>query len=111
MFGFFRKRETPKKSGANTDFDGVMARLRSMPPAHQMLVGHGINFANSVFLQRYKSVQEFAAVSEKERLDYFQALTKTIEKMKQQGEEQNQMAAGFSLYRLWLFGAVSPVTD
>jgi hypothetical protein len=111
MFGLFRKRKTANTPNANSDFDGVMARLRSMPPAEQILVGHGINLANSILLQGHGSVEKFATLPEKERLDYFQALTRTIEKMKQQGQEQSQAAAGFSLYRLWLFGAVAPVTD
>jgi hypothetical protein len=109
MFGIFRRRETAERKTARREFESVIASLRSRSPVEQALVGHSINLANSVFVQRFGSVAKFAALPQAERLEYFASLQTMLEKLRTSGDRE--ALAGFGLFRLWLWGASAPVTD
>lgn len=99
MFGFFRKRENPHRVGLRDDFLRVTTRLRAADPVIQMAVGHSINMANSLFIQRFGSIAGFRGLSKPEKFQYIEALTNAEENM---AKEQPQAAVGFALFKMWI---------
>lgn len=99
MFGFFKKRENPHRAGLRDDFLRVTTRLRAADPAIQMAVGHSINMANSLFIQRFGSIAVFRGLPKPEKYKYIEALTNAEEKMT---KEKPQAAVGFALFKMWI---------
>lgn len=107
MFGFFKKKEPPGRKELRQEFAQVTSALRRADDLAQVAVGHSINMANSMFIQRFKSIDAFRQLPKAERLNYIQSLTAFEERMSQQDPHT---AIGFGLFKMWV-GVVSENDD
>ena len=99
MFGWFRKHDDQHREGLRNDFLRVTTKLKSADPGIRMAVGHSINMANSLFMQRFGGVQGFRALSRSEKLKYIEALTKAEGNT---AKEQPHRSIGFALFKMWV---------
>lgn len=99
MFGLFRKRENPHRAGLRQDFARVTSTLGRAENLVQVAVGHSINMANSMFIQRFGSAARFRKLPKNQRLEYIAALSRAEEKMV---KEQPHAAVGFALFKMWI---------
>jgi hypothetical protein len=99
MFGWFKKHDDRYREELRNDFLRVTTKLKSADSAIQMAVGHSINLANSLFMQRFGGVAGFRALSKSEKLKYIEALTITEENM---AKDQPHASIGFALFKMWI---------
>ena len=99
MFGFFKKKEPPGRKELREEFEKFTSALRRADDVTQIAVGHSINMANSMFIQRFGSVEAFCRQHASERIKYIQSLTAFEEKMIQQDPP---VALGFGLFKMWV---------
>lgn len=99
MFGLFKKRENPHREELRNDYVRVTTMLKAADPTIQMAVGHSINMANSIFMERFGGIANFRSLSKSEKLKYIEALTSAEEKM---AKEQPHAAVGFALFKMWI---------
>lgn len=99
MFGLFRKRENSQREGLRQDFERATTKLRRADPFVQAAVGHSINMANSIFMQRFGNVDQFRALPKDEKIQYIMALSRAEEGF---AKDQPHAAVGFALFKMWI---------
>jgi len=99
MFGFFKKKEQPGRRELREEFEKLTSALRRADDITQIAVGHSINMANSMFIQRFGSPDAFCQKPTSERIEYIKSLTAFEEKMSQQDPS---VALGFCLFKMWI---------
>jgi hypothetical protein len=91
--------EDPRHGRVLEEFVSVITRLCGANRAFRNSVGQGVSIANSLFAQRFGSVEEFQGSPEQRKSSYIRSLA---------GAERHfnkrwpTMAIGFCLFRLWL---------
>lgn len=103
MSWLFRKKEPPERAAFREEFEKVVATLHRSGEVAQMAVGHSINMANSVFLQRFPSMEFFSSLPKTEQYQYIENLSKMEEKL---NTTDPHAAIGFGLFKMWI-GAVT----
>ena len=81
--------------------------LKSADSTTQMAVGHSVNFANSLFLKNFESVDSFRLLPQSLKIEYIHNLTELEEK---KANEDPHFALGVALFKMWL-GAVAANDD
>ena len=99
MFGLFNKKESSARKGLRLEFERVTAMLRNADDAAQMTVGHSINISNSLFTQKFQTVEEFQLLPKSARMDYIRNLTSMEEQMT---NEDPFSALGVGLFKMWI---------
>jgi len=99
MFGLFGKKENPHRTGLREDFERVTSALHRADGPTQMAVGHSINLANSMFVQRFGSPDAFRKLPQSEKSKYLEQLTAAEEKLQ---KEQPHASIGFALFKMWV---------
>ena len=99
MFGLFKKQESSARKGLRLEFERVTAMLRGADDLSQMSVGHVINMMNSMFIKRFRTVDEFQLLPKSVKMDYIHSLSSMEEKM---ASEDPFSALGVGLFKMWI---------
>lgn len=103
MFGLFRK-SNPDRDALHAELKQSLALLRSAPPVVRAALGHSINMAHSIFVQRFTNLDGFRGLAKKDQVEYLKGNTRMVEKLME--KEQMHEALGFRLFGLWLVGVI-----
>jgi hypothetical protein len=99
MFDVIEECDNQLRDRLLKDFVRVIARLRGADDLAQRSVGHSINIANSLFIQRFGSAEKFQASSDEKKRQYIGNLARAEERF---AGRWSTMAVGFSLFKMWL---------
>lgn len=108
MFGFFRNKKNNERDRVIEEFNSIMNQTKTGAEDAQMVIGHGVNMANSVFLKAYSSPDDFRCRSHKEKLEYFKKFIKFKEDVK---DKDIGLYMGIHLFGTWLLGFVQDDDD
>ncbi len=76
MSWFSRKKAAPERTAWREQFQSTMQTIRGGDRATQAVIGHSINMGNSLLHKRFGSFSAFRALPKREKLDYFDSLSK-----------------------------------
>ncbi len=100
MFGFFSKKSNSDRIDLQQRFERCSAELRANDEQTQLAVGHSINLANSMFIQRFGSVDAFRRLRFTEKRKYAEQLNAAQSEMLK--AQQREEALGFMLFKSWI---------
>ena len=75
------KRRKPGSEVLHFELRESAALLQKATPLARIAVGHAINMANSMFLTRFVSVDQFLSSPRATQLDYVKSLTATVKSL------------------------------
>lgn len=99
MSWFTRKKEAPERAHWREQFESAASGLRRADLASQVAVGHSINLANSLMLERFGTLDAFRALPKPEKLEYLDKIAAMKDDLSQRDPHA---ALGFILYGMWL---------
>lgn len=105
MFGLFRKNINPPKESHESSrgkFMGLIARCQKADKMVQIMIGDAINMANTAFIQRFGSVDNFRKQPNSKRVEYIRSLVQVTKDPNVIPEHH----LGFILFLSWA-GAIS----
>jgi len=105
MFGFGKKKEDPNRKALREEFETVTQALRQADDVVQIVVGHAINMANSIFHQAHSSPSEFQRLPKSKQLEYINNLTKMEVGLRDEKNDPHS-SIGYGLFKMWV-GALS----
>ncbi len=108
MLGFFKKKKGKERDGVIEEFKTMINKTRNGDEDAQMVVGHGVNMANSVFLKAYSSPDDFRGRPYKEKWEYFKKFIKFKEGVK--GKDFG-LYIGIHFFGTWLLALVENDDD
>jgi hypothetical protein len=73
--------------------------IRNARPMEQASVGHGISMANSVFIQRFGSIDNFRALPKDEKMEHVFAPGRMEAKL---AETDPATSIGYALFKKWV---------
>jgi hypothetical protein len=100
MFGLFWKREDRERKAVRLEFESMTTMVRSARPMIQACVGHGINMANTVFIARFGSIDNFRALPKNEKMEYVFALGRMEQKLAEKNDPDT--CIGYALFKKWV---------
>lgn len=103
MFGLFKKKEDPDRKRSREEFDQLMKMVMQRDPLDRMAVGHAINMVNTLFYQRFGSLQGFMRKGKSEQNTYLQQLREMQESVPQ---EDVATYVGMNLFIKWVASIV-----
>ena len=104
MFGFFKNILKPERQKIIDEFTQTIEKLKGADSSVQLVVGHGVNMANSLFFRKFKTVEEFKNITRHEQDDY---LKKFGVMEVETGKKDPLMAIGFGLFKMWLVSIIT----
>jgi hypothetical protein len=108
MFGIFKKKKSNERDGVIEEFNSMINQTKTGKEDSQMLIGHGVNVANSIFLKAYSSPDDFRGRSYKEKFKYFKKFIKFKEGVK---EKDFGLYIGIHFFGTWLLALVQDDND
>jgi len=69
MFGLFHKKDSSSRVGFQDEFENTISKLKKADELNQVAVGHSLNMANSIFIQRFKSIESFRQLTKDEKFN------------------------------------------
>jgi hypothetical protein len=108
MFGLFKKEESSARRGLRLEFEHVSAMMREADNVSQMAVGASINVANSLFMQRFQSVDSFRLLPKSLKMKYIHNLSALEEA---RAKEDPHFALGVGLFKMWIGAVVANDKD
>ena len=99
MFNPFKKQVSPLREEIRNDFAKYAREVKDSEDVYQIGVGHAINMANSMFIQRFGSIDGFCQRSTSERSDYQAKLAASAIEI---GKQDGLTARGFLLFTMWV---------
>jgi len=93
------KLEGPQHDRVLEEFVSLITRLCGANALFRSSVGQGVSIANSLFVQRFGSAEEFQGSPEDRKAQYIRSLAGAEVHF---NKRWPTMAIGFSLFRLWL---------
>jgi len=103
VFGFFKKKKSSERDGLIEEFKLLINSAKTGNENAQLVVGHGVNMANSIFLKAYSSPDDFRGRAYREKRDYFKKFTKLKEGFK---EKDFGLYIGIHFFGIWLLALV-----
>ena len=101
LFGIFKKKEDPNRKAFREDFEGTVRQMKSAPVEFQIVLGHAINLAHSMFVQRFGTPEKFQRAPLQERNAYITSLT-TVENQLREEKKDLAGSLGFGLFKMWV---------
>ncbi len=108
MFGFLKKKKSNERDGVIEEFNSIINQTKTGREDAQMVIGHGVNMANSIFLKTYSSPDDFRGRSYKEKFEYFEKFVKFKKGVK---EKDFGLSIGIHLFGTWLLALVQDDDD
>ncbi len=100
MFGFSFRGGNRDRAELEQRFDQGIAELRLRDAETQVAVGHAINLANSLFIQRFGSADRFRRLTFAEKRKYAEQLNEAQGELLRKGLTWEGL--GFMLFKSWV---------
>jgi hypothetical protein len=99
VFGLFSKKEDHDRKHLRLEFAKVISALNGADDLTQTVVGHAINMTNSMFIERFGSVQAFSALPKHDKAAYIQQLSAFETRV---ADKDPHMCLGTALFKMWI---------
>ncbi len=100
MLGSFKEKfDSNSRSELIAEFNKVVTTLNAADPSARVAVGHGVNLANALLLQKFSGLNGFLVASREGQLEHLRQLRSAEEVL---AIKDAQVALGFGLFKMWV---------
>lgn len=103
MLNFFRNKKGSEREAVILEFRNMIEKTKAGKNDIQIVVGHGVNMSNSIFLKTYSSPDDFRKKLYKEKFKYLQKFKEFQESCR---EKDLAFYMGIHFFATWLVALV-----